>query len=44
MASRSRREPAAIVVRETQSPGPKLTPEELVLFDQIRDRLPLPAG
>src|SRR5687767_6236445 len=35
-------------VGETQSAGPKLTPEEPVLFDQVRDRLPLstvqPAG
>jgi hypothetical protein len=40
---RPRRQPSAIVVGETQSPGPKLAPQEPVLFDQVRDRLPLPA-
>ena len=40
---RPRSEPSAIVVGETQSPGPKLAPQELVLFDQVRNRLPLPA-
>jgi hypothetical protein len=27
----------------TQSPGPKLAPQEPVFFDQIRDRSSLPA-
>jgi hypothetical protein len=30
------------VVRETQATVPKLTPQEPVLFDQVRDRLALP--
>ena len=40
---RPRCEPTAIIVGETQSPGPKLAPQESVLFDQVSDRLPLPA-
>ena len=40
---RSRRQPTAIVVRETQPTSTKLTPQEPVLFDQVRDCLPLPA-
>src|ERR1700746_1887758 len=40
---RPRGEPSAIVVGETQSPDPKLSPQEPVLGDQVRDRLPLPA-
>ena len=40
---RPRSQPSAIVVGETQSPGPKLAPQEPVLFNQVRDRLPLPA-
>jgi hypothetical protein len=38
-----RSEPSAIVVGETQSPGPKLAPQEPILFDQVRERLALPA-
>ena len=34
------RQPSAIVVGETQSPGPQLAPQEPVLFDQVRDHLP----
>jgi hypothetical protein len=35
-------QPPAIVVRETQAMATKLTPQEPVLFDQVRDRLALP--
>jgi hypothetical protein len=41
---RSGRQPTAIFVRETQPTSTKLTPQEPVLFDQVRDCLPLPAG
>ena len=40
---RSGGQPTAIVVRETQPTSAKLTPQEPVLFDQVRDGLPLPA-
>ena len=33
---RSRSQPSAIIVGETQAPGPKLAPQEPVLFDQAR--------
>ena len=36
---RPRSQPSAISVGETQSPGPKLAPQEPVFFDQLRDRL-----
>jgi len=39
----SRRQPTAVFVRETQPTSTKLTPQEPVLFDQVRDCLPLPA-
>ena len=42
-AVRPRSQPSTIVVGETRSAGPKLTPQEPVLFDQVRDRLPLSA-
>ena len=42
-SGRSPRQPTAIVVRETQPTPTKLTPQEPVLFDQVRDCLPLPA-
>jgi IstB-like ATP binding protein len=35
-------QPAAILVRETQPPATKLTPQEPVLLDQVCDRLALP--
>jgi hypothetical protein len=38
-AVRSRSQSSAIVVGEARSPGPKLAPQESVLFEQIRDRL-----
>src|SRR5215468_8574517 len=38
-----RRQSSAIVVAQMQSPGPNLTPQEPVLFDQITNRLPLTA-
>ena len=38
---RPRSQPSAIVVGEMLSPGPKLAPQEPVLFNQIRHRLPL---
>jgi hypothetical protein len=38
---RPRSQPSAIVVGEMQSPGPKLAPQEPILFNQIRHRLPL---
>jgi hypothetical protein len=41
--TRPRSQPSAIVAGETQSPCPKLAPQEPVLFEQIRHRLPLPA-
>ena len=34
--------PTAIVIRETQPTVTKLTPQEPVLFDRIRDDFPLP--
>jgi len=40
---RSRRKSTAIVVREPQPTCTKLTPQESVFFDQVRDRVPLPA-
>ena len=40
---RSGGQPTAIFVRETQPTSTKLTPQEPVLFDQVRDCLPLPA-
>jgi len=33
--------PPAIVVRKTQATATKLTPQESILFDQVRDRLAL---
>ncbi len=36
-------QPSALVVAEAQSPGPKLAPQKPVLFNQVRQRLPLPA-
>jgi len=36
-------QPSTIVVGETRSAGPQLTPQEPVLFDQVRDRFPLSA-
>jgi hypothetical protein len=36
-------QPSTIVVGETRSARPKLTPQEPVLFDQVRDRFPLSA-
>jgi len=36
-------QPSTIHVGETRSAGPKLTPQETVLFDQVRDRFPLSA-
>ena len=41
---RSGRQPTAIFVRETQPTSTKLTPQEAVLFNQVRDCLPFPAG
>jgi len=32
---------SAIVVRKTQATATKLTPQESILFDQVRDRLAL---
>jgi hypothetical protein len=40
---RSRGQAAAIVIRETQPTSTKLTPQKPILFDQVRDGLPLPA-
>jgi hypothetical protein len=40
---RSRGQPAPIVIREPQAPSAKLTPRDPILFDQVRDGLPLPA-
>ena len=40
---RSRRKSTAIVVREPQPTSTKLTPQESVFFDQVRDSVPLPA-
>ena len=40
---RSCGQPTAIVVRETQPMPTKLTPQKPVFFNQVRDRLPLPA-
>jgi hypothetical protein len=40
---RPRSQSSAIVVGETQSPGPKLALQAPVLFNQVRDGLPLPA-
>jgi len=40
---RARSQPSAIVVGETQSPVPKLAPKKPVLFNQVRDSLPLSA-
>jgi hypothetical protein len=40
---RPRSQSAAIVVGETQSTAPKLAPQEPILFNQVRDRLPLTA-
>ncbi len=37
------RQPAAIIVGETQPPDPKLAPQEPVLLDQVGDRPSLPA-
>jgi hypothetical protein len=34
-------QPPPIVVRETRAMATKLTPQEPVLFDQVRDRLAL---
>jgi hypothetical protein len=39
---RPRRQSTAIVVGETQPPSAKVTPQEPVLFDQVRDGVPLP--
>jgi hypothetical protein len=39
---RSRGEPTAIIVRETEPTFTKLTPQEPVLFNQVRDDLALP--
>jgi hypothetical protein len=39
----SRGQPAAIVIRETQPPSTKLTPQEPILLEQVGDGLPLPA-
>ena len=36
-------QPSTIVVGETRSAGPKLTPQKPVLFGQVRDRFPLSA-
>jgi CheY-like chemotaxis protein len=41
---RSRRQPTAIFVRQTQPTSTELTPQKPVLFDQVRDCLPLLAG
>jgi hypothetical protein len=38
-----RGEPSAVVVGETQWTSKKLTPQKPVLFDQVRECLPLPA-
>ena len=40
---RSRSEPTAIVVRETQPTATKLTPQQAVLFDEVRNDLALSA-
>jgi hypothetical protein len=40
---RSRGQPAPIVIREPQAPSAKLTPQDPILFDQVRDGLALPA-
>jgi hypothetical protein len=40
---RSRRQPTAIFVRQTQPTFTELTPQEPVLFDQVRDCLAFPA-
>jgi hypothetical protein len=40
---RSGGQSTAIVITEAQSLLPELAPQEPVLFDQVRDRLPLPA-
>jgi len=39
----SRGQPAAIVIGQPQPPIPKLTPQKPILFDQVRDGLPLAA-
>ena len=41
--ARSGGQPTAIVVRETEPTSTKLTPQEPVLFNQLRDELPLAA-
>jgi hypothetical protein len=41
---RSRRESMAIVVHEPQPTSTNLMPQEPVLFDQVRDGVPLPAS
>src|SRR5438552_1139223 len=38
---RSPGQPAPMVIREPQAPSAKLTPQDPILFDQVRDGLPL---
>jgi hypothetical protein len=40
---RPRCQSSTIVIGEVRSPRPKLAPQKPVFFDQVRDRLPLPA-
>jgi hypothetical protein len=42
-AVRPRSQPSAILVGATQWPGLQPAPQEPVFFDQVSDRLPLPA-
>ena len=43
-ASLSVGQPAAFVIGETQPTSTKLTPQEAVLFDQVRDSVALPTA
>jgi hypothetical protein len=40
---RPRGQSTAIVVGQAQPSGPKLTPQEPIFFNKVRDRFPLPA-
>ena len=42
-AERTGGQPAAIVVSQAQPPRPKLSPQEPIFFNEVSDRLPLPA-
>jgi hypothetical protein len=41
-AVRSRGQPAALIIRETEPTAAQLTPEQAVLFDEVRDGFTLP--